>query len=64
MLPPIALASLTPVDVPVDVLVVVSIEIIVVIDVDVAAMPIAITPPVASPSAPSSGTQRNSSAPC
>ena len=59
VLPVVALASLTPIDV----LIVVSIEIIVVIDVDVAAVPIAIAP-VAAPGAPSSGTQRNSGAPC
>src|SRR4029077_19056968 len=59
VLPFVALASLTPVHV----LVVVPIEIIVVVDVDVAAVPIAI-PPVAAPSAPGSGPQRDSRAPC
>jgi hypothetical protein len=54
VLPIVSLASLTPIDVPVDVLVVVPVEIIVVVDVDVAAVPIAIAP-VAAPSAPSSG---------
>jgi len=58
VLPVVALASLTPIDV----LIVVSIEIIVVIDVDVAAVPIAIAP-IAAPSTPSGGTQRNSRAP-
>ena len=43
--------------------VVVAIEIIIVVDVDISAVPIAIAP-VAAPSAPSSGTQRNSRAPC
>ena len=55
---PIALASLATVHI----LIVVSIEIIVVVDVDVAAVPIAIAP-MAAPSAPSSGTQRNSRSP-
>jgi hypothetical protein len=59
VLPVVALASLTPVDG----LVVIPIEIIVVVDVDVATIPIAIAPPVASPSAPSCGPQRNSRAP-
>jgi hypothetical protein len=54
VLPFVSLASLTPIDVPVDVLVVVFVEIIVVVDVDVAAVPIAIAP-VAAPRAPSSG---------
>ena len=58
MLPFVALASLAPVDVPVYVFV----EIIVVVDIDVAMAPIAIAP-VATPSAPSSGPQRNSRAP-
>ena len=58
MLPIVALASLATVHV----LVVVPIEIVVVIDVDVAAVPIAIAP-VAAPSTPSSGTQRNSCSP-
>src|SRR4029077_2020206 len=43
--------------------VVVAIEIIIVVDVDTSAVPIAITP-VAAPSPPSGGTQRNSRAPC
>jgi hypothetical protein len=59
VLPPVALASLTAVDVSVGV----SVEIIVVVDVDVAMAPIAIAP-VATPSAPSGGTQRDSRAPC
>ena len=42
--------------------IVVAIEIIVVVDVDVTVVPIAIAP-VTAPSAPSSGTQRNSRAP-
>jgi hypothetical protein len=42
--------------------IVVLIEIIIVVDVDVAAVPIAIAP-IAAPSTPSGGTQRNSSAP-
>jgi hypothetical protein len=42
--------------------IVVAIEIIVVVNVDVAAVPVAIAP-VAAPSAPSGGTQRNSRAP-
>jgi hypothetical protein len=42
--------------------VVVAIEIIVVVDVDVPVVPIAIAP-VTAPSAPSSGTQRNSRSP-
>jgi hypothetical protein len=42
--------------------IVVAIEIIIVVDVDVATVPIAIAP-VAPPSTPSSGTQRNSRAP-
>jgi hypothetical protein len=46
--------------VPVEV--VVTIEIIIVVNIDVAAVPIAIAP-VATPSAPSGGTQRNSRAP-
>ena len=46
----------------VDVFIVVPVEIIVVVDVDVAAVPIAIAP-VAAPSAPSGGTERNSRAP-
>jgi len=58
VLPVVALASLTPVDG----LVVIPIEIIVVVDVDVATVPITIAP-VAPPSAPSSGTQRNSRTP-
>jgi hypothetical protein len=58
MLPSVPLPSLATVDV----LVVVPVEIIVVVDVDVATIPIAIAP-VATPSAPSSGTQRNSRAP-
>ena len=48
--------------VPVYVFIVVPVKIIVVVDVDVAAVPIAIAP-VAAPSAPSSGAQRNSRAP-
>jgi hypothetical protein len=51
VLPPVPLASLSPVNVPVYVFV----EIIVVVDVDVTAVPIAIAP-VAAPSAPSGGT--------
>jgi hypothetical protein len=58
MLPLVALASLSPVNVPVYVLV----KIIIVVDVDVAAVPIAIAP-MAAPSAPGSGTQRNSRSP-
>jgi len=42
--------------------IVVLIEIIIVVDVDVAAVPIAIAP-IAAPSTPSGGTQRNSRAP-
>jgi hypothetical protein len=57
VLPVAALAT----DVAVEI--VVAIEIIFVVDVDVATIPIAIAP-VAAPSAPSSGTQRNSRAPC
>jgi hypothetical protein len=56
VLPVAALAT----DVAVEI--VVTIEIIVVVDVDVATVPIAIAP-VAPPSAPSSGAQRNSRAP-
>ncbi len=59
VLPFVALASLTPVHV----LVVVPVEIIVVVDVDVAAVPIAIAP-MATPSAPGGGTQRDPRAPC
>jgi hypothetical protein len=59
VLPFVALTSLSPVHV----LVVVPIEIIVVVNVDVATVPIAI-PPMAAPSAPGGGTQRNSGAPC
>jgi hypothetical protein len=51
VLPLVALASLTPVNVPVYVFV----EIIVVVDVDVTVVPIAIAP-VAAPRAPSGGT--------
>ena len=58
VLPVAALAT----DVAVEI--VVAIEIIFVVDVDVATIPIAIAPPVASPSAPSCGPQRNSRAPC
>jgi hypothetical protein len=58
VLPLVALASLTPVDV----LVVVPIEIIVIVDVDVATVPIAIAP-VTTPSAPCGSTQRNSRTP-
>jgi hypothetical protein len=58
MLPVIALAGLTTVHI----LVVVPIKIIVVVDVDVATVPIAIAP-MAAPSTPSGGTQRNSRAP-
>jgi hypothetical protein len=43
--------------------IVVPVKIIVVVDVDVAAVPIAIAP-MATPSAPSGGPQRNSRAPC
>jgi hypothetical protein len=43
--------------------VVVAIEIIIVVDVDISAVPIAIAP-VATPRAPSGGTQRNPRAPC
>jgi hypothetical protein len=57
-LPLVALASLSPVNVPVYVFV----KIIVVVNVDVTAVPIAITP-VAAPSAPSGGTERNSRTP-
>jgi hypothetical protein len=57
VLPVAALAT----DVAVEI--VVAIEIIFVVDVDVATIPIAIAP-VAAPGAPSSGTQRNSRAPC
>ena len=46
MLPPIALASLTAVDVSVGV----SVEVIIVVDVDVAVAPIAIAPVAAGPS--------------
>jgi len=61
VLPLVALAGLTAVDV----LVVVPIEIIVVVDVHVAVVPIAIAPiaPIAAPSAPGGGAQRNSGAP-
>jgi hypothetical protein len=59
---PITLPSLPSVHV-IAVEVVGAIEIIVVVDVDISAVPIAIAP-VAAPSPPSSGTQRNSSAPC
>jgi hypothetical protein len=62
VLPPIALASLSPVNVPVYVFVVVPVKIIVVVDIDVATVPIAIAP-VPAPSAPSSGTQRDSRSP-
>jgi hypothetical protein len=58
VLPPVALASLTAVNVPIGILIV----IIVVIDVDVAVAPIAIAP-VATPSTPGGGTQRNSRSP-
>ena len=58
VLPPVALASLTPVDVPIGV----PVEIIVIVDVDITTAPIAIAP-VAAPSPPSSGTQRNSRSP-
>jgi hypothetical protein len=57
MLPVAALA----IDVAVEI--VVAIEIIIVVDVDISAVPIAIAP-VAAPSAPSSGTERNARAPC
>jgi hypothetical protein len=57
VLPVAALAT----DVAVEI--VVAIEIIFVVDVDVATIPIAIAP-VAAPSPPSRGTQRNSRAPC
>jgi hypothetical protein len=53
--------SLTSVHV-IAVKIVVLIEIIVVVDVDVAAVPIAVAP-MAAPSAPSSGAQRNSRSP-
>ena len=46
VLPPVALASLTTVDVPVGV----SVEVIIVVDVDVAMAPIAIAPVAAGPS--------------
>ena len=58
VLPLVTLASLAPVDVPVYVFV----KIIVVVDVDVAVVPIAIAP-MAAPSAPRGGTQRNPRAP-
>ena len=51
------------VHVPVYVFVVVPVKVIVVVDIDVATVPIAIAP-VAAPSAPGSGTQRDSRAPC
>jgi hypothetical protein len=57
VLPVAALAT----DVAVEI--VVAIEIIVVVDVDIAAVPIAVAP-VATPRAPSGGTQCNSRAPC
>jgi hypothetical protein len=56
MLPVAALAA----DVAVEI--VVAVEIIIVVDLDVATIPIAIAP-VATPSAPSGRTQRNSRAP-
>ena len=56
MLPVAALA----VDVAVEIIV--AIEIVVVVDLDVSTIPIAIAP-VATPSAPSSGTERNARAP-
>jgi hypothetical protein len=43
--------------------IIVTIEIVSVVDLHVAAVPIAITP-AATPGPPSSGTQRNSRAPC
>src|SRR5206468_7162754 len=55
---PIAL----PLAVDVAVEIIVTIEIIIVVDVDISAVPIAIAPGAA-PSPPSSGTERNSSAP-
>jgi hypothetical protein len=42
--------------------IVVTIEIIIVVDIDISAVPIAIAP-MAAPSAPGGGTQRNSRAP-
>jgi hypothetical protein len=51
------------VHVSVYVFVVVPVKIIVVVDIDVAAVPIAIAP-MAAPSAPGSGTERDSCAPC
>ena len=50
------------VHVPVYVFIVVPVKVIVVVDIDVATVPIAIAP-VAAPSAPGSGTQRDSRAP-
>src|SRR5207342_196571 len=51
------------VHVPVYVFIVVPVKIIVVVDIDVATVPIAIAP-MAAPGAPSSGTERDSCAPC
>jgi len=62
VLPPVALASLTAVDVPVGRSIGVPVKIVVVIDVDVAVVPIAIAP-VTTPSTPGCGAQRNSGAP-
>src|SRR5262249_10251312 len=64
VLPLVALASGSPVNVPVNILVVVLVEIIGV-EVDVAMVPIAIAPiaPVAAPSPPGGCTYRNSRAP-
>jgi len=58
VLPLVALASLTTIDV----LVVVPIEIVVVVDVDVATVPIAIAP-MTTPSAPSSRAKGDARAP-
>ena len=57
---PVTLSALPSVDVAIEI--VVLIEIIVVVDVDVAAVPIAIAP-MAAPSAPGRGTERDSRAP-
>jgi len=53
MLPPVALTSLTTIDVPVGRSVGVPVEIIVVVNIDVAVVPIAIAPVAAGPSAQS-----------
>jgi hypothetical protein len=57
---PVTLSALSPVDVAIEI--VVLIKIIVVVDVDVAAVPIAIAP-VATPSTPGGGTQRDACTP-